>query len=272
MFEKLELISADTILGLMAAFRADPDPRKVDLGVGVFRDDRGETPVLECVRTAEQALIAEQTTKTYVGPTGNAGFNAEMERLVFGADHPARQGRPRAHRAGPRRLRRAAPRRGADPRGRPGCGGAREHADLGEPRAADLRQRPEAGALSVLRRRHRRGPVRGHDGDAGEAAAARRACCCTPPATTRPGPTCRRINGARCWSWSSAARCCPSSTWPTRGWARGRMRMPSRSACSAPSCRSCCARCRARRTSGCTANAPARCTSSTRAPRPGMPR
>jgi aspartate aminotransferase len=88
-FEKLELISADTILGLMAAFRADPDPRKVDLGVGVFRDDHGDTPVLDCVRSAERALIAEQTTKTYVGPTGNAGFNQQMEQLVFGAGHAA---------------------------------------------------------------------------------------------------------------------------------------------------------------------------------------
>ncbi len=91
MLEKLELISADTILGLMAAFRADPDPRKVDLGVGVFRDDRGDTPVLECVRRAEGALLAEQTTKTYVGPTGNPGFNQQMEQLVFGAAHPALQ-------------------------------------------------------------------------------------------------------------------------------------------------------------------------------------
>ena len=89
MFEGLELITADTILGLMAAFRADPDPRKIDLGVGVYRDDHGDTPVLEAVRRAEGALLAEQTTKTYVGPAGNLGFNAEMERLVFGAAHPA---------------------------------------------------------------------------------------------------------------------------------------------------------------------------------------
>ena len=142
MFEKLELISADTILGLMAAFRADPDPRKVDLGVGVFRDDHGETPVLACVRTAEAALIAEQTTKTYVGPTGNAGFNQQMEQLVFGAGAPGAEGRPRAHRADPRGLRGAAPGRRTDPRGRPGGGGAREYAHLGEPRAAD---RPAAG-------------------------------------------------------------------------------------------------------------------------------
>jgi aspartate aminotransferase len=89
MFAGLELITADPILGLMAAFRADPDPRKVDLGVGVYRDDRGETPVLEAVRQAEEALVAQQTTKTYVGPAGNAGFNAEMEKLVFGATHEA---------------------------------------------------------------------------------------------------------------------------------------------------------------------------------------
>jgi aspartate aminotransferase len=89
MFEGLELITADSILGLMAAFRADSDPRKVDLGVGVYRDDHGETPVLESVRRAENALIAQQTTKTYVGPAGNLGFNAEMEKLVFGATHPA---------------------------------------------------------------------------------------------------------------------------------------------------------------------------------------
>jgi aspartate/tyrosine/aromatic aminotransferase len=97
MFESLQLISADSILGLMAAYRADPDPRKVDLGVGVYRDDHGETPVLESVRRAESALLAQETTKSYVGPVGNAGFNAQLERLVFGAEHPAlRAGRIRS--------------------------------------------------------------------------------------------------------------------------------------------------------------------------------
>jgi aspartate aminotransferase len=73
----------------MAAFRADTDPRKVDLGVGVYRDERGETPVLEAVRAAERAVLARQTSKTYVAPTGNAGFNQALERLVFGEAHPA---------------------------------------------------------------------------------------------------------------------------------------------------------------------------------------
>src|SRR5579863_5706698 len=89
MFERLELITADTILSLMAAFRADPDPRKVDLGVGVYRDDHGETPVPAAVRAAERALIERQTTKTYVGPAGNPGFNQEMARLVLGGEHPS---------------------------------------------------------------------------------------------------------------------------------------------------------------------------------------
>ena len=89
MFEHLAAVVPDPILGLMAAFRADPDPRKVDLGIGVYRDERGNTPVLETVRLAESALLARQTTKTYVGPAGNAGFNQSMEQLVLGATHPA---------------------------------------------------------------------------------------------------------------------------------------------------------------------------------------
>jgi aspartate aminotransferase len=89
MFEQLAAIVPDPILGLMAAFRADPDPRKVDLGIGVYRDEHGNTPVPEAVRRAESALLARQTTKSYVGPAGNAGFNQAMELLVLGPAHSA---------------------------------------------------------------------------------------------------------------------------------------------------------------------------------------
>jgi aspartate aminotransferase len=92
MFEHLASVVPDPILGLMAAFRADPDPRKVDLGIGVYRDEQGNTPVLESVRAAESTLLARQTTKTYVGPAGNPGFNQSMEQLVLGASHPALAG------------------------------------------------------------------------------------------------------------------------------------------------------------------------------------
>jgi aspartate aminotransferase len=90
MFERLEPVIPDPILGLMAAFRADPEPRKVDLGVGVYRDERGDTPVMAAVRKAEGALIAHQKTKTYVGPAGNPAFNELMEKMVLGDDHEAR--------------------------------------------------------------------------------------------------------------------------------------------------------------------------------------
>jgi aspartate aminotransferase len=96
MFERLERMPDDPILGLMAAYRADPDARKVDLGVGVYRNDKGDTPVLDAVRKAESAVLARQTSKTYVAPAGNAGFNQSMEKLVFGEDHPTlRAGRIR---------------------------------------------------------------------------------------------------------------------------------------------------------------------------------
>lgn len=92
MLERLDRLPPDPILGLMAAFRADTDPRKVDLGVGVYRDDQGDTPILKAVRQAEQAVLARQSTKSYVAAAGNPGFNQAMERLVFGADHPALKG------------------------------------------------------------------------------------------------------------------------------------------------------------------------------------
>jgi aspartate aminotransferase len=92
MLERLERLPPDPILGLMAAYRACTDPHKVDLGVGVYRDDRGDTPVLKAVRQAEQAVLARQNTKSYVAAAGNPGFNQAMERLVFGADHPALTG------------------------------------------------------------------------------------------------------------------------------------------------------------------------------------
>lgn len=89
MFEKLELLAPDAIIGIMALFRQDQNARKVDLSVGVFQDEQGQTPVMTCVKRAEHEIIDGQTTKTYVGIAGNADFNRGMEGLLFGADHPA---------------------------------------------------------------------------------------------------------------------------------------------------------------------------------------
>ena len=89
MFENLEAIAPDPILGVLAAFLADDNPQKIDLGVGVYRDEAGDTPILECVRKAERVLLDTQTTKTYLGPAGVAGFNSAMSERLFGADSEA---------------------------------------------------------------------------------------------------------------------------------------------------------------------------------------
>jgi aspartate aminotransferase len=89
MFESLVRLPDDTILGLMAAYRADGDPAKVDLGVGVYRDEQGETPIPRAVRRAEAAMLERQKTKAYVSPVGNAGFNQALEKLVLGEGHAA---------------------------------------------------------------------------------------------------------------------------------------------------------------------------------------
>ncbi len=93
MFQDLKQLSADSILGLMTQYRADPSPSKVDLGVGVYRDLTGNTPVLDCVRRAEQEVLAVQSTKSYVGPAGREEFNTAVEELVLGKTHAARRDR-----------------------------------------------------------------------------------------------------------------------------------------------------------------------------------
>ncbi len=85
MFQQLDRLSPDAILGLMAQFRADPSAQKVDLGVGVFRDLNGNTPILDCVRRAEQTVLRAQSTKSYVAAAGRLEFNDAVEDLVLGA-------------------------------------------------------------------------------------------------------------------------------------------------------------------------------------------
>jgi aspartate aminotransferase len=83
-FANLEQLPPDPILGVTAAFRADPSPDKIDLGVGVYRDEKGETPVPAAVREAERAMLAAQRTKTYVGPAGNLEFNRLIVEMALG--------------------------------------------------------------------------------------------------------------------------------------------------------------------------------------------
>jgi aspartate aminotransferase len=84
MFEAISSLPADPILGLMAAFRADTNAHKIDLGVGVYKNELGQTPVMRAVKQAETRLLANQQTKTYVAPAGQDSFNHLIAGLIFG--------------------------------------------------------------------------------------------------------------------------------------------------------------------------------------------
>lgn len=84
MYETLSAAAPDKIIALIGMFREDPRPNKVDLGVGVYKDEQGRTTIFDAVRKAEQKLYDEQTTKAYLGMAGDPGFNAEIIKLVLG--------------------------------------------------------------------------------------------------------------------------------------------------------------------------------------------
>ncbi len=86
MFEALPDAKPDAILALMQVFRADTRENKLDLGVGVYKDGEGKTPVMLAIKAAEAKLLDTQDTKAYVSPTGSAPFCSAMIDLVFGAD------------------------------------------------------------------------------------------------------------------------------------------------------------------------------------------
>ena len=87
MFENLKAQPADAILRLIAEFQVDTRPQRIDLGVGVYRNEKGETPILSSVKKAEKMLLAEQDTKTYLGSGGDPVFNEAIQGLIFGANH-----------------------------------------------------------------------------------------------------------------------------------------------------------------------------------------
>lgn len=84
MFDALEPKPADPLLKLIQQFRDDPRADKIDLGVGVYRDENGETPVMAAVKQAERRLIENQRTKTYVGQRGDADYLRLHGELAFG--------------------------------------------------------------------------------------------------------------------------------------------------------------------------------------------
>ncbi len=95
MFSDLKPRPADPILGLTVKFKADANPLKVDLGPGIFKDEAGHTPILDCVKVAEQHLVDSETTKTYINSAGSSLFNEKIAELNLGDHRVIRENRIR---------------------------------------------------------------------------------------------------------------------------------------------------------------------------------
>ncbi|RDD73280.1 amino acid aminotransferase [Paracoccus versutus] len=84
MLGNLKPQAPDKILALMGEFRADPRQGKIDLGVGVYKDATGHTPIMRAVHAAEQRMLETETTKTYAGLSGEPEFHKAMGELILG--------------------------------------------------------------------------------------------------------------------------------------------------------------------------------------------
>ncbi len=88
MFEVLPPLAPDPILGLSAAYQEDSNAHKIDLGVGVYKDEQGNTPILNAVAQAQKILLERETSKTYITPQGNQGYIDNMLALLLGEKSP----------------------------------------------------------------------------------------------------------------------------------------------------------------------------------------
>jgi aspartate/tyrosine/aromatic aminotransferase len=89
MFESVQTAPPDAILGLNEAFRADPNPAKINLSVGSYKDETGITPIMQCVKQAEERLLRDERSKDYLGIHGGEAYGQAVQNLLFGAQHEA---------------------------------------------------------------------------------------------------------------------------------------------------------------------------------------
>lgn len=87
MFDSLPLAPPDPILGLGEAFKTDPRPGKINLSVGVYKDELGSTPILACVKEAERRLLEKEKSKGYLSIEGLGEYDARVQELLFGGEH-----------------------------------------------------------------------------------------------------------------------------------------------------------------------------------------
>ena len=189
LFSAVELAPRDPILGMTEAFNADPNPAKVNLGVGVYFDEQGKLPILQCVLAAERQT--GRVAETQGLPADRRHSSLRPRRAGAGIRRADRGAARRAHRHGADTGRHRRPEGGRRFPPAPECGrpGADQRPQLGKPprlvHPGGLRGRH----LSVLRRRHPRHPLRGHAGGTECGRCPEPWSCCTPVATTRPAAT-----------------------------------------------------------------------------------
>ena len=85
----LETAPIDPIISVSEAFFADPNPKKVNLGIGIYCDDSGKVPVLDCIKEAEKKFVAAGKPKYYLPMDGLGAFNRAAQHVLFGAGHAA---------------------------------------------------------------------------------------------------------------------------------------------------------------------------------------
>ncbi|MGB0941385.1 MAG: amino acid aminotransferase [Marinomonas sp.] len=88
MFENIQAAPADPILGLNESFANETSPNKINLGVGVYKDEQGKTPILQAVKQAEERLLSSETSKSYLSIEGTSQYREAVQGLLFGQDHP----------------------------------------------------------------------------------------------------------------------------------------------------------------------------------------
>ena len=88
MFNRLDIAPPDPILGLEEAFKRDPNPAKINLSVGVYKDADGNTPVFQTVKHAEETILQSEASKSYLGIDGSPDYAAAVQSLIFGPTHP----------------------------------------------------------------------------------------------------------------------------------------------------------------------------------------
>ncbi|MCZ2721805.1 aspartate/tyrosine/aromatic aminotransferase [Marinomonas sp. 15G1-11] len=88
MFAHIQAAPADPILGLNDAYKNETNPNKINLGVGVYKDEQGNTPILQSVKQAEERLLTEELTKSYLSIEGTDNYRQSVQTLLFGENHP----------------------------------------------------------------------------------------------------------------------------------------------------------------------------------------